>query len=137
MVLKRLQTLQNSMIRVIYGLKIQNHVNMKNVREKIKMMSVNQIAVYHTLLEAYNVMSQLSFEQIHMKWKIIEKKYALGSITNKDLKVPEKPKLKCMGFTYKWSKVVQHATTSNEGNQRLKCLQNYDKNWIWENVPSY
>ena len=47
-----LQTLQNSMIRVIYGLKKQNHVNMKNVREKIKMMSVNKIAVYHTLLEA-------------------------------------------------------------------------------------
>ena len=47
-----LQTLQNSMIRVIYGLKKQNHVNMKNVREKIKMMSVNQIAVY----QAYNAM---------------------------------------------------------------------------------
>ena len=49
-----LQTLQNSMIRVIYGLKIQNRVNMKNVRKKIKIMSVNQIAVYHTLLEAYH-----------------------------------------------------------------------------------
>ena len=34
-----LQTLQNSMIRVIFGLKKQNHVSMKNV--KIKMMSVN------------------------------------------------------------------------------------------------
>ena len=84
------------MIRVIYGLKIQNRVNMKNVRVKIKMMSVNQIAVYHTLLEAYNVMSHLSSEQIKMKWTIIEKKYALRSITNKNLKVPEKPKLKCM-----------------------------------------
>ena len=61
-----LQTLQNSMIRVIYGLKIQNRVNMKYVREKIKMMSVNQIAVYHTLLEAYNVMSHLSSKQIKM-----------------------------------------------------------------------
>ena len=28
-----LQTLQNSMIRVIYGLNKQNHVNMKNVRK--------------------------------------------------------------------------------------------------------
>ena len=64
------------------------------------MMSVNQIAVYHILLEAYNVMSHLSSVQIHMKWTIIEKKYALRSITNKDLKVPEKPNLKCMGFTY-------------------------------------
>ena len=27
-----------------------------------------------------------------MKWTIIEKKYALRSVTKKDLKVPEKPK---------------------------------------------
>ena len=123
-----LQTLQNSIIRVIYGLKIQNCVNMKNVREKIKMMSVNQMAVYHTLLEAYNVMSHLSSEQIKMKWTIIEKKYALRSSTNKDLKVPEKPKkVEMYGFYIQWSKFVQHVTTSNEGNQRHKYLQNYDE----------
>ena len=29
------------------------------------------------------------------------------------------------GFYIQWSKIVQHATTSNEGNQRPKCLQNY------------
>ena len=40
-----------------------------------------------------------------MKWKIIEKKYALRSITKKDLKVPEKPKLKCLGFTYNRAKL--------------------------------
>ena len=112
------------MPRVIFGLKLKNHVNMEKVREEIKMLSVNQISGNHTLLEAYNVMSHLSSEQIHVKWTIIEKKYALRSITNKDLKVPEKPKLKCMaGFTYvQWSKVVQHATTSNEGNQKPKYL---------------
>ena len=54
-----LQTLQNSMLRVIFGHKLKNHVNMKNVREEIKMMSVNQISVYHTLLEAYNVMRDI------------------------------------------------------------------------------
>ena len=50
-----LQTLQNNMLRVIFGFQLKNHVNMKNLREEIKMMSVNQISVYHTLLEAYNV----------------------------------------------------------------------------------
>ena len=68
-----------------------------------------------------------------MKWTIIEKKHSLRSITNKNLKVPEKPKLKCMGFTYnamQWSKVVQRATTSNEGNQRPKYLQNYDEKLV-------
>ena len=85
-----LQTLQNSMLRVIFGLKKQNLVNMKNVREKIKMMSINQISVYRTILEAYNIMRHSSSEQIHMKWtNISEKKYSLRSITKKDLKVPE------------------------------------------------
>ena len=40
-----------------------------------------------------------------LTWTIIEKKYALRSITNKDLKVLEKPKLKCMGFTYYGAKL--------------------------------
>ena len=132
-----LQTLQNSMIRVIYGLKIQNHVNMKNVREKIKMMSVNQIAVYHTLLEAYNVMSHLSSEQIKMKWTIIEKKYALRSITNKNLKVPEKPKLKCMGFTYNGAKLFNMLPPQTREIKDPKTFKTMMKNWIWENIPSH
>ena len=60
-------------------------------------------------------MRHSSSEQIHMKWTNIgDKKHSLRNITNNDLKVPEKPKLKCMGFTIyiQWSKVVQHATTA-------------------------
>ena len=132
-----LQTLQNSMIRVIYGLKIQNRVNMKNVREKIKMMSVNQIAVYHTLLEAYNVMSHLSSEQIKLKWTIIEKKYALRSVTNNDLKVPEKPKLKCEGFTYNGAKLFNMLPPKTREIKDPNTFKSEMKNWIWENIPSY
>ena len=74
------------MLRVIFGFQLKNCINMKNLREEIKMMSVNQISVYHTLLEAYNVMRHLSSEQINMKWKLIERKYALRSTTKKQLK---------------------------------------------------
>ena len=105
------------MLRVIFGFKLKNCVNMKNLREEIKMMSVNQISVYHTLLEAYNVMRHLSSEQIHMKWKLIERKYALRSITKKSLNVPEKPKLKCLGFNLQWSKIIQYAANPNEENR--------------------
>ena len=62
--------------------------------------------------EAYNIMRYSSSEQIHTKWiDISEKKYSLRNITNNDLKVPEKLKLKCLGFTkarfyIQWSKVV-------------------------------
>ena len=57
--------------------------------------------VYHTLLEACNVMRHSSSEQIHIKWtSVSEKKYFLRCVSNKVLKVPEKTKLKCLGFTY-------------------------------------
>ena len=42
---------------------------------------------------------------VGMKWKVIERKYALRSITKKQLNVPEKPKLKRLGFTYNGAKL--------------------------------
>jgi hypothetical protein len=64
-----------------------------------------------------------------MKWTIIEKKYALRSSTNKDLKVPEKPKLKCMGFNMLPPQMRQTKDTNT--------FKTMVKNWIWENIPSY
>ena len=50
---KELQVVQNSMIRVIRGLKQADHINMRKVRKQINMLSVNQMSVYHTAMEAY------------------------------------------------------------------------------------
>ena len=50
-----LQSLQNSMIRLILGIDKKKHVNMQHTKEKLKMMSVNQMNDYHTLLEAHNI----------------------------------------------------------------------------------
>ena len=36
-----LQTLQNTMLRIILGLNIKHYINMKHVRENIRMMSVS------------------------------------------------------------------------------------------------
>ena len=67
---KSLQTMQNNMIRMILDLKMKDHIKMQNVREKIKMMSVNQMAVYHTLLETYNVVRNSTSEQIKRKTEL-------------------------------------------------------------------
>jgi hypothetical protein len=90
-----------------------------------------------TLLEAYNVMRHLSSEQIHMKWKIIEKKYALGSITRKDLNVPKKPKLKCLGFTYNGAKLFNMLPCRVRETKNPDIFKTLSKEWIWENIPSY
>ena len=89
------------MIRVILGAKKETHINMQHVREKLRMMSVNQMSVYHTLLESYNIMRFSASEQIQMKWTENNHKiYSLRSIAKNELKIPEKPVPKCIGFTY-------------------------------------
>jgi hypothetical protein len=133
-----LQILQNSMIRVSYGLKLVNRVNMTKFREKIKMFSVNQIAVYHTLLEAYNVVRNSSSEQIHRKWTNIgDKKHSLRSITNNNLKVPVKPKLKCIGFTYNGAKLLNRLPIQTRETTNPETFKTLAKEWIWEKIPSY
>ena len=83
-------------------------------------------------------MKHSSSEQIHMKWtNISEKKYSLRSITNKDLKVPEKPKLKCLGFTYNGAKLFNMLPIQRRETQNPKTFKTMTKDWIWENIPSY
>ena len=58
------------------------------------------------LMRKKNPVFHFLFCLLVVHWKIIENKYALRSITKKDLKLPEKPKLKCLGFTYNGAKLI-------------------------------
>ena len=55
-----LQTLQNNMIRVILKIDKKKHINMMHIREKINMMSVNQISIYPTLFTLHFKIKKLS-----------------------------------------------------------------------------
>ena len=133
-----LQTLQNNMIRVILGLKKEKHISMSNIRKKFQMMSVNQICVFHKLQEAYNIMRNSVSEKIQRKWTDNrENKYTLRSVTRNELKVPEKPMPKCLGFTYNGSKLFDLLPRNLRETQNLNTFQTLTKEWIWKNVPSY
>ena len=66
------------------------------------MMSVNQLSVYHTIIETYNVVVKSSSERIRKK--IVNSQedsaYQLRSSSNNALKVPAKTRLNCQGFSY-------------------------------------
>ena len=53
---------------MILGLNQAHHVNMRKEREKIKMLSVNQMLVYHTVMEAYNITSKKASDQLQKKF---------------------------------------------------------------------
>ena len=72
-----------------------------------------------------------------MKWTIIEKKYALRSITKGDLKVSEKPKLKCLAFTYNGAKLFNVLPTQMRETENPNTFKTITKYWIWKDIPSY
>ena len=72
-----------------------------------------------------------------MKHTIIEKKYAPRSITRKDLKAPEKSKLKCLGFTYNGAKLFNMLPIQMKKIENPNTLKTMTKDWIWEDRPSY
>ena len=133
-----LQTLQNSMIRIVLGLKKQNHINLSKVRAKMKMFSVNQMALYHTLLEGHNILRNSASEQIELKWTHTNgKNYPLRNITENDLNVPERPKMNCIGFTYTHAKLFNMLPMSLRETTDQKSFKTAIKTWIWEKIPSY
>ena len=54
-----------------------------------------------------------------------------------NLKVPEKPKLKCMGFTYNGAKLFNMLPPQTREIKDPNTFKTVMKNWIWENIPSY
>ena len=129
-----LQTLQNRMLRTILDININDHVNMEKLRRKMKMFSVNQMCIYHTLLEAHNVVKNKSSEQIQNKWSKTIQNYNFR--TSKDLKVPEKPNVNCIGFTYMGSKLFNSLPRNMKETLNSDTFKTLIKNWIWENIPS-
>ena len=76
------------MLRIIFDFKLEDKTNMTRLRENINMFSVNQLACYHVLLEAYNVIYYKSSEVIFNKWLPQEERhYPMRSQRRKDVKV--------------------------------------------------
>ena len=54
--LKELTVIQNDMLRAITGKKLSDHKTKESLRRETKSMSVNQICVYHIMLETYGIL---------------------------------------------------------------------------------
>jgi hypothetical protein len=76
-------------------------------------------------------MRHISSEQIHEKWTNIDKR----NITNNDLKVPEKPKLKCLGFTYSGAKLFNMLPLQMRETKNPNAFKTMSKYWIWKIIP--
>ena len=67
-----------------------------------------------------------------LRGKICPEKY-----DKKQLNVPEKPKLKCLGFTYNGAKLFNILPIKLKKVEDPSAFKIMTKEWIWENIPSY
>ena len=135
---KSLQVLQNNMLRVVMGLKLEDQTNMEKLRTKIEMFSVNQLAIYHTLIEAFNVVRKSSAELVKSKWEHQNgNRYPLRRNYNMNQRVPEKQRIDCTGFTYHGAKLFNLLPNEIKNCQNSDSFKSQVKSWIWSNIPSY
>ena len=66
--IQKLQVIQNDYIRVICNFTRTDHVVMKTAREKLRMMSVNQLNIYHVALEMFNITVKSSAEKVKIAY---------------------------------------------------------------------
>ena len=72
---------------------------MKEVRKQINMLSVNQMSVYRTAMEAYNIANRTSSEQPQEKLIRHEGRISERSAANNKLYVPKEPRIQCTQCT--------------------------------------
>ena len=132
----KLQIIQNNMLRMIFGFRLSDQVNMEKLRNEIGMFSVNQLNCYHVLIEAFNVKHFGSSEKIQEKW-MPEGQRSYSNRRQHDVIVPKVGHVKCQGFSWHASKMW------NKLPEFIKEIDNPDifkvkiKEYIWSTIPSY
>ena len=110
---------------------------MESLAKQCNIMSVNQMTVYHMLLEMFNILHKNSSEEL--KRKILEvqtcQNYNLRSNENGDLRIPNPPKRNCVGFSYIGPKTWKLLPPEIKSITLEHLYKSQLKKWIWKSIP--
>ena len=135
---RKLQVIQNNMLRMIFGIKLEDQTNMTKLRENIKIFSVNQMCCYQVLIEAFNVIHHRSADTIYKKWMPQEvRKYPLRRDRQGEVKVIVPHHEKCKGFTWYGAKFWNQLPVDVRDIKDSEKFKNAVKEYIWDTIPSY
>ena len=126
------------MIRMIFGYKLEDKINMTRLRTNIQMFSVNQMCCYQTLTEAFNIVNHGSSDIIHKKWITQEERnYPVRRDRMGEVKVHVPNHVKCRGFTWYGAKMWNWIPVDIREIKNPAGFKVAVKRHIWENIPSY
>ena len=137
--MNKLQVLQNKMFRLLAGKKLQDKVRVEDLGKNFGLMSINQMACYHTLTETFSIINYGSSEKI-------QEKMLPKSDRSSNLTVPLCKKNSCRAFSFYasrlWNKLpleirvkaMPRQMIKNNNKAELNRLGNFKKEvkkWIW------
>ena len=126
------------MLRVIFGIKLEDRTNMTNLRTNIKMFSINQLTCYHVLLEAFKVINYESSDIILKKWLPKEERhYPFSEKRQKEVKVVVPDHVSCRGFAWYGAKMWNLLPVETRELTNPESFKVAMKRYIWDNIPSY
>ena len=131
----KIQVVHNDLLRVIYGKSRQSHTNMQKLREKNKIMSINQLSIYHVAMDMFGIINNSSSDFLHEEFKIEKKRYELRCNDDGQVRVPDKMKKSCTGFGYIGPKMWNYLPGHIRKTTIRDIFKEKMKDWIWEFIP--
>ena len=119
------------MLRELFGHKRKDRINMQKLREEQNILSVNQLACYHILVETYNILKKNSSPQIEDRIKTRKNtRYDTRSKEKGDLNIIAKPNKNCIGFTYTSAKLWNMLPEEFRKISNPKSFKSKIKDWV-------
>ena len=135
----KLQVVHNKMLRLLAGKRPVDRVKVEDLAKKFGMMSMNQMASYHVILETYNIMNFGSSEKIRDK-------LSPANDHSRSLTVPLFKKSSCRSFSFFSARLCntlptdlkariltkETVTDKSELTRKLNSFKRDVKKWICE-----
>lgn len=134
--MKRLQVLQNNLMRIVLGKKKSDCVSVRFLLQQTGYLSINQLSTYHTLQEMFCILNTNSVPSIKEEFIKVDNVVHNTRLGEKDLlKLPMAKKKRNGGFIHKGVKiwnalplVIRQAPSKNRFSEEVKS-------WITSNIP--
>ena len=123
------------MLRLINGHTRAEHINKKESRARTKSMSVNQLSVYHIVMEMYNVIWRNSSTQLKRKMQKIEDPNETKQLRPR-LKISLRPSSRCCGFSFIGSKIWNQTPIQIREETDPSIFKKELKEWVLKEIPN-
>ena len=98
-------------------------------------MSVNQLSVYHIVMEMYNVIWRNSSTQLKRKMQKIEDPNETKQLRPR-LKIPLRPSSRCCGFSFIGPKIWNQTPIQIREETDPSIFKKELKEWVLKEIPN-